>query len=96
MNRSILKSLCLAAAVFALPARLLAVWPPSTVLEEEASAAGAQGEAMAPSLPRDVQAATAKLEQDERHLEQLVQQLKEDEAALKRLSDKNKSGLDAR
>jgi hypothetical protein len=91
MKRSILKSLCLAAAVFAVPARLLAVWPPSTVFEEEAAAstAGPQTEELSPALQSDVQKAAAKLDQDERRLEQLIQQLKEDEAALKKASNKN-------
>ena len=35
MRRPILKSLCKAAWIFALPARVLAVWPPSTAFQEE-------------------------------------------------------------
>ena len=88
MKRTILKSLCLAAGVFAVPARTLAVWPPSTSFEAEAaaSAAGARAERLTPTLHQDVQAATTKLEQDKRRLDEVIQDLKDDEAALKKLS----------
>jgi len=71
MTRSILKSWCLAAAVFAVPARALAVWPPSTSFEEK------------PTPPVDVRADAEKLEQDERRLAELIQDLQDDAAALK-------------
>src|ERR1035437_1664748 len=88
MTRSILKSWCLAATVFVVPARALAVWPPSTslVVESEVSFTGAKAERLPPALHRDVQAVTNKLEQDERRLEEVIQDLKDDEAALKKLS----------
>jgi hypothetical protein len=80
--------------VFAVPARALAVWPPSTslVVESEVSSTGVQAEKLPPSLHRDVQAVTTKLEQDERRLQKVIQDLKDDEAALKQLSQE---GLDA-
>ena len=88
MTRSILKSWCLAAMVFAVPARALAVWPPSTslVVESEVSSTGAQVQNISPSLHQNVQAATNKLEVDQRRLERVVEDLKDDEAALKKLS----------
>ena len=88
MTRSILKSWCLAVMVFAVPARALAVWPPSTslVVESEVSSTGAQVQNMSPGLHQNVQAATNKLEEDQRRLEKVIQDLKDDEAALKKLS----------
>ncbi len=91
MTRSILKSICLAAGIFALPARALAVWPPSTslVVESEVSSTGTQSEKLPAGLHRDVRSATNKLEQGERDLEMVIQDLKDDEAELKKLSQKN-------
>jgi hypothetical protein len=88
MTRSILNSLCLAAAIFSVPARVLAVWPPSTSFEAEQQAgpAGAQVEKLTPALHQDVQAITNKLQQDERRLEKVIEDLKDDEAALKKLN----------
>ncbi len=91
MKRSILKSVCLAAWIFALPARALAVWPPSTslIVESEVSSTGAQAPKSTLALHRDVQVVTSKLEQDERRLGKVIQDLKEDEAELKKLSQKS-------
>jgi hypothetical protein len=88
MKRSILKSCCLVTALFAVPARVLAVWPPSTsfVAEAEASRTGTQTPAVPPEQNRDVQALTTKLEQDEERLEKVIRDLKDDQAALKALS----------
>ena len=87
MTRSILKSWCLAATVFAVPARALAVWPPSIslVVESEVSSTGTQAGKLSPALHQNVQAVTAKLEQDERRLQKVIQDLKDDEVALKQL-----------
>ena len=95
MTRSILKSLCLAAVVFAVPARALAVCPPSTslVVESEVSSTGAQSERLPPTLHRDVQTVTKKLQQDESRLEKVIQDLKDDEAVLKKLTQ---AGVNAR
>ncbi len=91
MRRSILTSICIAAGIFALPARVLAVWPPSTslVVESDVSSTGPHGEKLPPTLHRDARTVTSRLEQDERRLEQVIQDLKEDEAELKKLSQKN-------
>ena len=88
MKRSIFKSWYLATVIFAVPAQALAVWPPSTSLavESEVSSTGAQGQSMTPELHQNVQAATNKLEEDQRRLERVIQDLKDDEAALKKLS----------
>ena len=88
MTRSILKSWYLALVIFAVPARALAVWPPSTslVVESEVSSTGTQAGKLSPALHQNVQAVTSKLEQDERRLEKVIQDLKDDEAALKKLS----------
>lgn len=90
MKRSILKSWYLALVIFAVPDRALAVWPPSTslVVESEVSSTGAQGQTMTPALHQNVQAATTKLEQDEKRLAAVIQDLKDDQAALKRLSER--------
>ena len=88
MKRSILKSWYLAIVIFAVPARALAVWPPSTslVVESEVSSTGTQAGKISPARHQNVQAVTTKLEQDERRLEKIIQDLKDDEAALKKLS----------
>lgn len=83
MRRSILRALYLTAAIFAVPARALAVWPPSTAFEAEAAA----------STASRAQAATDKLEQDKRRLEEVIQDLKLDEAALKKLSQEGAVAL---
>jgi hypothetical protein len=91
-ERSILKSWYLALVIFAVPARALAVWPPSTSLEttsSEASSTGTQGQSLPSAAPRDRQAVISKLEQDEHRLGKVIQDLKDDEAALKKLSDKH-------
>jgi len=94
MRRSILKSLCLAAVVFAVPSRALAVWPPSTslVVESEVSSTGAPAERLSPVTHLDVQTATNKLVQDESRLEKIIQDLKDDETVLKKL---NQASLNA-
>lgn len=88
MMRPVIKSLCLAVGIFAVPARALAVWPPSTSFEAEAAASAehAQEGSLPPALHQHVQALTTKLEQDERRLQEVIQDLKDDRAALKRLS----------
>ena len=88
MKRSSFKSWYLAAVIFAVPARALAVWPPSTslVVESKMSSTDAQGQSIAPALHRNVQAVETKLEQDEQRLEKVIQDLKDDQAALKKLS----------
>ena len=88
MTRSILKSWCLAATVFVVPARALAVWPPSTslVVESEVSSTGTQAGKLSPALHQNVQAVTTQLEQDERRLEKVIQDLKDEGAAPKTLS----------
>ena len=88
MKRSIFKSWYLATVIFAVPTRTLAVWPPSTslVVESEVSSTGAQGQSMTPALHQHVQAATNKLEEDQRRLEKVIQDLKDDEATLKKLT----------
>jgi hypothetical protein len=87
MTRSILKSWCLAAAVFAVPARALAIWPPSTsfVVESEVAPVSAEAEKLPATLPHPVRAVTSKLEQDERRLQKVLQDLKDDEAALQQV-----------
>jgi hypothetical protein len=80
MTRSMLKSLSLAAAIFVVPARVLAVWPPSTSLEAEAEAS---------STDAQTEKWMAKIEQDERRLAQVIQDLKDDEAALKKLPEES-------
>lgn len=92
MRRAILRSLYLTAAIFAVPARALAVWPPSTVFEAEA-AASSQAKELTPTVHQSVRAATAKLEQDKRRLEEVIQDLKDDEAALKKLSQEGAVAL---
>lgn len=89
MTRSILGSMCLAAGLFAVPSWVLAVWPPSTSIEwvaEEPSANPQAGKLPSPALQRDVQAAQIKLERDERRLKQIIRDIQEDKAALKKLS----------
>ena len=92
MRRSIFRSVYLAVAVFAVPARALAVWPPSTVFEAEA-AASVQTKELTPAVHQSVQAATARLEQDKRRLGAVIQDLKDDEAALKKLSQESAVAL---
>jgi hypothetical protein len=88
MKRSIFKSWYLATVIFAVPARALAVWPPSTSFEAEAAAPAehVQGGSLPPALHQHVQALASKLEQDERRLEEVIQDLKDDRTALSRLS----------
>jgi hypothetical protein len=91
MTRSILAPLFLTAVIFSVPAQAFAVWPPSTSLEttsSEASSTGTRGQSLPSAAPRDRQAVISKLEQDERRLGTVIQDLKADEAALKELSEK--------
>jgi len=85
MRQSNPKAWLLAAMVFAVPARALAVWPPSTslVVESEVSNSDSQTGKLPPTLRQDVQAATDKIQQDQRRLEKVIEDLKNDEAALK-------------
>jgi hypothetical protein len=87
MTRFILRSLCLAVGIFAAASPVLAVWPPSTslVVESEASSEGAQSEGL-PAPHQNVQTIASKIQQDERRLANVIQNLKDDEAALKKLS----------
>ena len=89
MTRSILGSMCLAAGLLAAPSRTLAVWPPSTSIawvSGEPSANPQVEKLPSPALHRDAQAAQVKLEQDERRLKQVLRDIQEDEAVLKKLS----------
>jgi hypothetical protein len=88
MTRSIIRSICFAVGLFVVPGRLLAVWPPETVLEAEsaASSSSAKTQALPSVMPRDMQGVSRKLEEDERRLAGVIQDLKDDEAALKKLS----------
>jgi len=89
MRPSILKAWYLSIGIFAAPARALAVWPPSTSLVME-SDVGASSDAPPERMPlarrENLQAATLKLEQDERRLKGIIQDLKEDQAVLNDLS----------
>ena len=73
MTRSLVRCLCLTLAISAGAAKTFAVWPPSTSFE-----------ASSESSPASV--ALDKLERDERRLAGIVQDLADDEAALKKLT----------
>jgi hypothetical protein len=74
------------AASLIIPARVSAVWPPSTSLEGESPAPSASGsEEMTLKVTPSSTAVIDKLEADERRLQNILQDLLEDERALKQL-----------
>jgi hypothetical protein len=74
------------AASLANPVRVLAVWPPSTSLEEEPGTPSASGAAeMSSKVSPSSTAVIDKLEADERRLQNILRDLIEDERALKQL-----------
>jgi len=89
MRRSVLTSLCIATALVATGTQAYGVWPPSTSFEaeRETSPQGTEAVKKPADLHRHVQALMNKLEEDKRRLDAVIQDFKDDEAALKKLSE---------
>ena len=73
MSRPTVRTLFLAIGISAGAAKTFAVWPPSTSFESVSEASSSA-------------AALGKLEQDERHLASIIQDIADDEAVLKKLT----------